>query len=162
MNISNKYEHSKTALKLFVRMPPPKMQNLTALLTTLILLGALFVTTAPAQTKSNDKTPAVVSEEQRLSTLLIEALERENTALRNRLESEKSTNALLTELAETHKAESAALRETIVAKNDVIAADRAVIASQEKLIAELRKKRGSIWKRIADIAAGAAIGAILR
>lgn len=116
---------------------------------------------ANAQT-ANERSHNSLSEELRLSTLLIEALERENSALRQRLEAEKNTNALLTELAKTRKTEAAALRETINAKNDTIAAKQSVIDAQEKLLSELKKRRTSIWKRILDIAAGVAIGVILK
>lgn len=116
---------------------------------------------ASAQT-ANERSHASLVEELRLSVLLIEALERENSSLRQRLATEKSTTMLLTELAETRKTEAAALRETVAAKNETIAVKQTVIDAQQKHIDELRKRRTSVWKRILDIAAGAAIGVILR
>ncbi len=102
------------------------------------------------------------TEELRLANRLIEALERENAALRTRLETEQQANAILKELNETRKSETDALRQTIAAKNETIAAKDAVITEQDKLIAGLQTKRTSIWKRLSDIAIGAAAGSILR
>ena len=93
---------------------------------------------------------------------MIDALETENAALKSRLETEKRANALLNELNETRRAETEALKATVTAKNETIAAKDAAIAAQDKLIGSLKTKKRSVWSRIADIAIGAAIGAILR
>jgi hypothetical protein len=97
-----------------------------------------------------------------LTDRLIDALERENAALRTRLDTERSANAILIELNETRKSETDALRQTVTAKNETITAKDAVITAQDKLIAGLKTKPTSIWKRIGDIAIGAAVGAVLR
>ena len=102
------------------------------------------------------------TEELRLADRLIEALERENAALKTRLATEQQANAVLKELNETRKSETEALRQTVAAKNETIAAKDAVITAQDKLIARLKIKRTSIWKRLGDIAIGAAAGAIFR
>jgi hypothetical protein len=93
---------------------------------------------------------------------LVNALEVENAALKTRLETEKQTTALLTELNTTRKSETDALRETVTAKNEAIAAKDAVIASQDKLIETLKKKKTSPWKRFGDVLIGAALFAILK
>jgi len=93
---------------------------------------------------------------------LITALEDENAALRTRLETEKQTTVLLTELNNTRKSETDALRETVAAKNEAIAAKDAVIASQDKLIETLKKKKSSPWKRLGDVLIGAALIAVLK
>ena len=94
--------------------------------------------------------------------VLVTALERENTALKERLETEKRSSAILTELAETRKAESDALRATVAAKNETIAAKDAVIGRQDKLVEALKAKKPSPWRRIGDVLIGAAVFAILK
>src|SRR5687768_17448781 len=101
-------------------------------------------------------------DELKASRTLIDALEMENSALKLRLETEKRANTLLTELNETRRAEGEALKTTVAAKNETIAAKDAAIAAQDKLIGSLKTKKRSIWSRIADIAIGAAIGAIIK
>ena len=96
------------------------------------------------------------------SRVLIDALETENAVIKSRLETEKRANALLTELNETRRAESEALKSTVAAKNETIAAKDSAIAAQDKLIGSLKTKKRSIWSRIADIAIGAAIGAVIK
>ena len=137
-----------------------------------MLLAAIFSVTATAQNEPvrvtasavQDGTPkgVTLTEELRLADRLISALERENTALKERLATEQSANAVLKELNETRKSEAEALRQTLAAKNETLAAKDAVIAAQDSLIAGLKTRRSSIWKRIGDIAIGAAIGAVLR
>ena len=96
------------------------------------------------------------------SRKLIEALERENASLRVRLDTEKHTTALLTELNETRKSESEALRKTVEAKNEAMQAKQQVIDAQEKLIANLKGKKRSIMGRLGDLLLGAAAIAILK
>jgi len=96
------------------------------------------------------------------SRVLIAALESENTALKERRETEKRTAEILTELVGTHKSEAEALRSAVAAKNETIAAKDAVIASQEKLIEALKKKKSSPWRRLGDVLIGAAVFAILK
>lgn len=132
------------------------MKNLRNFLLIPILLGALFSVHAQAQTET--ETPTELS----ASRVLIDALERENAALKRRLETEAAANALLTELNAVRKSETETLRTALAAKNETIAAKDAALAAQEKLIAELRRKKTSVWKRIGDIAIGAVAGAILR
>ena len=101
-------------------------------------------------------------EDLRATRSLAAALEQENTALNARLEIERRSVGLLTELNETRRSETEALRRTVVAKNEAIAAKDAVIASQEKLIEALKKKKSSPWKRLGDVLIGAAVIAILK
>lgn len=139
-----------------------------------MLLAAIFSVSVAAQNENvrvtasavptaEERTPkGVTLTELTLANRLIDALERENAALKTRLDTERSANAILIELNETRKSESEALRQTVAAKNETIAAKDSVIAGQDKLIGELKTKRTSIWKRIGDIAIGAAVGAVLR
>mgnify|MGYP003393283085 FL=1 len=137
-----------------------------------MLLGAILTASAAAQNNDvrvtasavQDGTPkrVTLTDELTLANRLIDALERENAALKTRLDTERSANAILLELNETRKSESEALRQTIAAKNETLAAKESVITAQDKLIGELKTKRTSIWKRIGDIAIGAAVGAVLR
>ena len=78
------------------------------------------------------------------------------------METETRSTALLTELNETRKSETDALRETVAAKNEAIAAKDTVIASQDKLIETLKKKKSSPWKRLGDVLIGAALIAVLK
>jgi septal ring factor EnvC (AmiA/AmiB activator) len=103
-----------------------------------------------------------VADELRASRILIDALDTENSALRERLETEKRATQLLTELNETRRRESEALKQTVVAKNETIAAKDAAIAAQDKLIETLKSKKRSVWSRIADIAIGAAAVVVLK
>jgi septal ring factor EnvC (AmiA/AmiB activator) len=91
---------------------------------------------------------------------LIGALEKENAALRSRLDTAKQASELLSELNETRKAESDALRSALTAKNDAIAAKDAVIASQDNLIETLRRKKSSPWKRVGDVLIGIGLGTL--
>ena len=95
------------------------------------------------------------------SRLLIDALEGENAALKDRLDTEKRTTAILTELNETRKREAEALTAVVVAKNETIAARDAAIATQDKLIDALKKKKPSPFRRIGDILLGAAAAIVL-
>ena len=103
-----------------------------------------------------------VADELRASRILTDALETENAALRSRLETERSATRLLTELNDTRRRESEALKETVNAKNETIAAKDTAIAAQDRLIEHLKTKKRSVWSRIADIAIGAGIGLILK
>jgi septal ring factor EnvC (AmiA/AmiB activator) len=105
---------------------------------------------------------AAAVDELTASRTLIDTLENENAALKTRLETEKRTTALLTELNETRKSETEALRTALAAKNETLTAKDAVIASQGKLIETLKRKKSSPWKRIGDVLIGAAIFAILK
>lgn len=129
-----------------------------------MLLGAIFSVSATAQNETVRGTPkgVTLAEELTLADRLIDALERENIGLKTRLDTERSANVILIELNETRKSETDALRQTIAAKNETIAAKDAVILAQDNLIVTLKTKRTSIWKRIGDIAIGAAAAAILR
>ena len=93
---------------------------------------------------------------------LIEAIDGENKLLKERLETEKRTNLLLQELANSRKSENEALVATIAAENETIAAKDAVITAQEKLITSLQKKKTSIWHRVGDVLIGIAAGAVLK
>jgi hypothetical protein len=102
------------------------------------------------------------ADELRASRILIDALGTENAALRSRVETEKRSNELLTELNETRRAENEALKATVAAKNETIAAKDSAIAAQEKLIEQLKGKKRSTWSRIADILLGAGVIAVLK
>lgn len=102
------------------------------------------------------------ADELRASRILIDVLDTENAALRLRLETERRAGALLTELNDTRRAESEALKQTVAAKDETIAAKDAAIASQEKLIEQLKTKKRSVWSRVGDILIGAAAIAILK
>ncbi len=118
-----------------------------------MLLAAICSVTVAGQTQTDELA---------LADRLIVSLEHENAALRERLDTESAANSVLIELNETRKSETAALREALAAKNETITAKDEVIDAQDKLIGELNQRRASIWKRIGDIAIGAAAGAILR
>ena len=105
---------------------------------------------------------AAAADELSGSRLLISALEKENAALTDRLETEKKISSYLAEVKESREAETAALRTALAAKDETIAAKDAVIDNRERLIAELKKKARSPIKRITDILIGAAIFAIIK
>ncbi len=94
--------------------------------------------------------------------VLVSAIESENRLLTERLETEKRMTSIITELNETRKSESEALRSVVVAKNETIAAKDIVITSQDKLVESLKKKKPSPWRRFTDILIGAAAFAILK
>lgn len=101
-------------------------------------------------------------EELTASRRLIAALEIENKALSERLETEKRAMELLNELNETRRSENEALRSAAAAKGEVIAAKDEVISGQERLIEALKKKKSSPWKRVGDLLIGIAAGVLLR
>lgn len=157
------------------------MKNLNYTLAALILLAAMstvpeaFAQSTPPPTSSVKSSPNSVTDANRAvracmavavelekSRVLIDALETEKRVVTERLDTERKSTALLTELAVTRKSESDALRTAIDAKNETIAAKDNVIAEQDKLNASLRAKRPSLLRRIGDILAGAAIVAIFK
>lgn len=105
---------------------------------------------------------AAAAEELAVSRKLIDALERENRAFSERLETARQTEMLLKELSETRRAENEALRATVLAKNETLAAKDAALAKQDELIAELRRRKSSPWKRIGDILIGVAVSSLLK
>jgi hypothetical protein len=105
---------------------------------------------------------AAAADELAASRTLIDALETENAALKERLDTEKRTTALLTELNETRKSETEALRTALAAKNETFTAKDAVIAGQDKLIETLKRKKSSPWKRIGDVLIGIGVAVVLR
>ena len=105
---------------------------------------------------------AAVVEELKASRALIDALDAENAGLRTRLDTERRSFAILTELNETRRNEADALRSAMTAKNEAIRAKDDVIAAQTKLIDELKRKRPSLWRRIGDVLIGAGAIAVLR
>ena len=94
--------------------------------------------------------------------ILATALESENMALNERLATERQATALLTELNNTRKSETEAIRSSLAAKNETIAAKDNVIVSQDKLITALKDKKTSPWRRLGDVLIGAAVFAILK
>jgi hypothetical protein len=105
---------------------------------------------------------AAAADELAKTRVLVEALERENQSVKERLETEKRTTALMQELVETRKQEADALRTALDAKNEAIIAKDAVIDSQTKLIEVLKKKKASPWRRLGEVLIGAAVFAILK
>jgi hypothetical protein len=105
---------------------------------------------------------AAAADELAKTRVLVEALWRENQSVKERLETEKRTTALMQELVETRKQEADALRTALDAKNEAISAKDAVIDSQTKLIEVLKKKKASPWRRLGDVLIGAAVFAILK
>ena len=101
-------------------------------------------------------------DELKAGRVLIDSLENENAVLKDRLDTELRTTAILSELNETRKSEAEALRSTVLAKNETISAKDAVITSQDKLIATLKAKKGSPWRRLGDVLLGAAAVLVLR
>ncbi|HQU92541.1 MAG TPA: hypothetical protein PLK77_09605 [Pyrinomonadaceae bacterium] len=96
------------------------------------------------------------------SRRLIDLLDRENKLLKDRLESETRTAAILNELNASRKAEGDALKTALAAKTETLAAKDEVIAAQQKLIDSLKSKKSSPWKRLGDILIGVAAGMVLR
>jgi septal ring factor EnvC (AmiA/AmiB activator) len=105
---------------------------------------------------------AAAVEDLKATRALADSLTAENAALKSRLETEKQTSALLSELNETRKSETESLRAAIAAGREALAAKDSVIASQDKLIEALKKKRSSPWQRLGDVLIGAAVFAILK
>ena len=68
---------------------------------------------------------------------------------------------VLSELNETRKSESEALRSALAAKNETVTAKDAVIATQDKLIETLKRKKSSPWKRLDDVLIGVGLGVLL-
>jgi hypothetical protein len=101
-------------------------------------------------------------EDLKATRILVNSLEKENQLLKERLDTEKRTVAILTELNDTRRSESEALRKTVEAKNETIAAKDAVIASQDALVQTLKSKRRSPLSRLGDILIGAAVIAVLK
>lgn len=123
--------------------------------------------TPPTEEGAQDIQPiinacAAAADDLKKSQILINVLESQNKLLSERLETEKRATAVLTELNDTRRAETTALRGVIEAKNQTIAAKDAVIAKQDQLVGELKKKKPSLLKRIGTIALGVAIGVALR
>ncbi len=94
--------------------------------------------------------------------VLVSVLETENKFLIERLQTEKRTTAVFTELNETRKNEAEALRSAIEAKNETIAAKDNVIRSQDSLNDALKNKKPSPWRRLGDLLIGAAIFAVFK
>lgn len=105
---------------------------------------------------------AAAADELKKTRTLVDALERENQVIKERLETEKITTALMQELIETRRQESDALRAALNSKSEAMAAKDAVIDSQTKLIETLKKKRASPWRRLGDALIGAAMFAIFK
>ena len=93
---------------------------------------------------------------------LADVLGAENALLKQRIATAERTAEILTELNETRKAETAALAETLKAKNETIAAQAELIRNQDELAAKLKGKKRSLLGRIGDVLLGAAAIAILK
>lgn len=96
------------------------------------------------------------------SRKLIDALEHENRALTERLETSRRTESVLSELSLARRSENEALLASIAAKNETIAAKNAAIAKQDELIGELKNRKTSPWKRVGDILIGVAVTSLLK
>jgi chromosome segregation ATPase len=104
---------------------------------------------------------AATADELAASRTLIDALEKENVSLKARHQSDQQMIDVLTELNETRRSETDALRSAVAAKNEALTAKDAVIASQDKLIETLKRKKSSPWKRLGDVLTGVGIGIVL-
>ncbi|MFM9904813.1 MAG: hypothetical protein ACKVQJ_09610 [Pyrinomonadaceae bacterium] len=111
----------------------------------------------PANAKSVIAACMAAAAELENTRVLVTAIENESQLLKDRLETELRTTALLRELNESRRSEGEALRTTVNGKNETIAAKDNVIAAQEKLIDALKQKRPSPWRRLGDILIGAAL-----
>lgn len=105
---------------------------------------------------------AATADDLKKSLIYVNVLESQNKLLEQRLDTEKRATQILTELNETRRAETSALRGVIDAKNETLAAKESVIQSQDKLIATLKGKKPSPWRRLGDILIGAAVIAVLK
>lgn len=105
---------------------------------------------------------AAAAEELLATRKLVAALEDENRALRERVETARRAEELLIELNASSARENDALSATLRAKNETIAAKDAVAAKQNEVIEELKRKKHSPWKRLGDVLIGVAISAILK
>ena len=114
-----------------------------------------------SDTRASSACAAAVSELE-ASRRLIDLIDRENKLLKDRLETETRTTAVLTELKASRRAESEALKTALAAKTETLAAKEEVIAAQQKLIDSLKTKKSSPWKRLGDILIGVAAGMVLR
>lgn len=105
---------------------------------------------------------AATADELAKTRVLVDSLERENQAVKERLENEKITTTIMRELIDTRRQESEVLRTALNAKNDTLVAKDAVIGLQAKMIETLKKKKASPWRRLGDVLIGAAMFAILK
>ena len=119
-------------------------------------------TDAPKNERGIIAACAAAAEELERTRTLVSALEYENEALKERLDTEKRTSALLEELNRTRNSETEALRAALAAARDSAEARQAVIAAQGKLIEALKKKKDPIWKRLGGVLVGAALIALLK
>ncbi len=117
--------------------------------------------TGAADTRTARGCSAAVSELE-ASRRLIDLLDRENTLLKDRLETETRSTTILTELNASRKAESEALKTALAAKTETLVAKNEVINTQQKLIDSLKAKKSSPWKRLGDILIGVAAGVLIR
>lgn len=104
---------------------------------------------------------AAAADELAATRRLAAALERENIALRDRIDTASQMETALKELNDSRQKENSALRAAITAKDETVAAKDAVIAKQDELILQLKKRRSSAWKRLGDILIGVAISTVL-
>ena len=105
---------------------------------------------------------AAAADELRQVRALVTALEKENSALRQRLDVAVRTETILVELNGARQSEAEALRLTVAAKNETIAAKDAALARQDDLVEQLRRRKTSPWKRLGDVLVGIGVAAILR
>src|SRR5688500_15024709 len=105
---------------------------------------------------------SAAADELRQVRALVTALEKENSALRQRLEVAVRTETILVELNGARQSEAEALRLTVAAKNETIAAKDAALARQDELVEQLRRRKTSPWKRLGDVLVGIGVAAILR
>jgi uncharacterized protein YicC (UPF0701 family) len=118
--------------------------------------------TAKARTADLIGACAATADELAKTRTLVDALEHENQAVKERLDTEKRLTETMQDLIETRRQESDALRTALSAKNEAIAAKDAVIDSQARSIETLKKKRASPWRRLGDVLIGAAVFAIFK
>ena len=93
---------------------------------------------------------------------MIEAQDAQIKLLGERLETEKEKSNLLAELAESRRRQAESLTEANNALQEAVAAKDAVIVNKDKEIKILEKKKPKILTIVKAVAAGVAIGLILK
>jgi hypothetical protein len=105
---------------------------------------------------------SAAADELKASRELTAAQDVEIGGLKEALNSERRTSALLEELDRTRKSEAEALRNAIAAKDEAIRTRDSLIATQDKLITALKNKKQSILRRVGDVLLGATVIAVIR
>lgn len=141
---------------------------------TLCAAFASLAPQTPAQTSSNDASALVTVKQSVINDCsraldelavydrLLESKEAEIKLLGERLELEKERSELLRQVADARKNEAASLLEANNALKTAIAAKDAVIENKDREIGILKKKKPGVLNVIKAVAAGIAIGLVLK